>query len=68
MENDKSTVTFLFPLFQGASTTCYLALNPQVKGVSGEYFSDNNVAKTTALAKDMDLAKRLWDFSMDLVK
>ncbi|KAL3342119.1 hypothetical protein AABB24_026241 [Solanum stoloniferum] len=53
---------------QGASTTCYVALNPQVKGMSGEYFSDNNLAKTTAMAKDMDLAKRLWDFSMDLVK
>ncbi|XP_059304761.1 short-chain dehydrogenase TIC 32, chloroplastic-like isoform X1 [Lycium ferocissimum] len=53
---------------QGASTTCYLALNPQVKGVSGEYFSDNNLATTTAMGKDMDLAKRLWDFSMDLVK
>ncbi|KAJ0859687.1 putative very-long-chain 3-oxoacyl-CoA reductase [Helianthus annuus] len=29
---------------QGASTTCYLALNPKVKGVSGEYFADNNLA------------------------
>ncbi|KAM3319978.1 short-chain dehydrogenase TIC 32, chloroplastic [Capsicum chacoense] len=53
---------------QGASTTCYVALNPQVKGVSGEYFSDNNLAMPSAMAKDMDLAKRLWDFSMDLVK
>ncbi|KAF3649966.1 Short-chain dehydrogenase TIC 32, chloroplastic [Capsicum annuum] len=53
---------------QGASTTCYVALNPQVKGVSGEYFSDNNLATPSAMAKDMDLAKRLWDFSMDLVK
>ncbi|XP_016505838.1 short-chain dehydrogenase TIC 32, chloroplastic [Nicotiana tabacum] len=53
---------------QGASTTCYLALHPQVKGVSGEYFLDNNLATTTAKAKDMDLAKRLWDFSMELVK
>ncbi|XP_009802403.1 short-chain dehydrogenase TIC 32, chloroplastic-like isoform X2 [Nicotiana tabacum] len=53
---------------QGASTTCYLALHPQVKGVSGEYFQDNNLATPTAMAKDMDLAKKLWDFSMDLVK
>ncbi|KAK4350864.1 hypothetical protein RND71_030177 [Anisodus tanguticus] len=53
---------------QGASTTCYLALNPQVKGVSGEYFLDNNLATPSTMAKDMDLAKRLWDFSMDLVK
>ncbi|KAK4363061.1 hypothetical protein RND71_018302 [Anisodus tanguticus] len=52
----------------GASTTCYVALNPQVKGVSGKYFLDNNLATPSAMAKDMDLAKRLWDFSMDLVK
>ncbi|XP_019177951.1 PREDICTED: short-chain dehydrogenase TIC 32, chloroplastic-like [Ipomoea nil] len=53
---------------QGASTTCYVALHPQVKGVSGEYFSDNNIATPTPQAMDKDLAKRLWDFSMDLVK
>ncbi|XP_015167026.1 short-chain dehydrogenase TIC 32, chloroplastic-like isoform X3 [Solanum tuberosum] len=27
---------------QGASTTCYVALHPQLKGISGEYFCDNN--------------------------
>ncbi|KAG5589411.1 hypothetical protein H5410_039925 [Solanum commersonii] len=55
---------------QGASTTCYVALHPQVKGVSGEYFSDNNIATntTTSLAKDSDLAKKLWEFSLDLTK
>ncbi|KAI3712543.1 hypothetical protein L1987_71101 [Smallanthus sonchifolius] len=55
-------------LQQGAATTCYVALHPQVKGVSGAYFSDSNLAKTTELAKDIDLAKRLWDFSMNLIK
>ncbi|KAM0041354.1 putative very-long-chain 3-oxoacyl-CoA reductase [Helianthus debilis subsp. tardiflorus] len=53
---------------QGAATTCYVALHPQVKGVSGAYFLDSNLAKTTKLAKDVDLAKRLWDFSMNLIK
>ncbi|KAI3815807.1 hypothetical protein L1987_15489 [Smallanthus sonchifolius] len=53
---------------KGAATTCYVALHPQVKGVSGAYFSDSNLAKTTELAKDIDLAKRLWDFSMNLIK
>ncbi|CAN4077386.1 unnamed protein product [Withania somnifera] len=53
---------------QGASTTCYVALHPQVKGVSGEYFTDNNIATntTTSLAKDSDLGKKLWKFSLDL--
>ncbi|XP_022931508.1 short-chain dehydrogenase TIC 32, chloroplastic-like [Cucurbita moschata] len=51
---------------QGAATQCYVALNPQVKGVSGEYFVDSNIANPTNHAKDMELAKKLWDFSMDL--
>ncbi|OMO58616.1 Short-chain dehydrogenase/reductase SDR [Corchorus olitorius] len=49
---------------QGAATTCYVALHPQVKGVTGEYFSDCNVANPSSKAKDADLAKRLWDFSL----
>ncbi|KAE9452065.1 hypothetical protein C3L33_16043, partial [Rhododendron williamsianum] len=50
----------------GAATTCYVALHPQVKGVSGEYFSNSNIGKRTALAKDEELAKKLWDFSSSL--
>ncbi|CAM8933656.1 unnamed protein product [Rhodiola kirilowii] len=53
---------------QGAATTCYVALHPQVKGVSGEYFSDSNLAKPSALATDANLAKKLWDFSMNMIK
>ncbi|ONI25358.1 hypothetical protein PRUPE_2G298000 [Prunus persica] len=53
---------------QGAATTCYVALHPQVKGVTGEYFSDSNLAKPRPQGQDLDLAKKLWDFSMDLVK
>ncbi|CAN6713025.1 unnamed protein product [Malus baccata var. baccata] len=50
----------------GAATSCYLALNPQVKGVSGEYFVDSNIGKQSSQAKDADLAKKLWDFSLSL--
>lgn len=53
---------------QGAATTCYVALHPQVKGVSGEYFVDSNLSETSAKGKDMDLAKKLWDFSQNLTK
>ncbi|XP_027100939.1 short-chain dehydrogenase TIC 32, chloroplastic [Coffea arabica] len=55
-------------LQQGASTTCYAALHPQVKGISGAYFRNNNIAKASSKAMDADLASRLWEFSLNLVK
>ncbi|KAK9103660.1 hypothetical protein Sjap_020914 [Stephania japonica] len=57
---------FLKNVQQGAATTCYVALHPQVKGVSGEYFADSNLGKASSLGQDSPLAKRLWDFSMSL--
>ncbi|PON62890.1 Short-chain dehydrogenase/reductase [Parasponia andersonii] len=59
---------FLKNVQQGASTQCYVALHPQVKGVSGEYFVDNNKSSPTSLAKDVELAKELWDFSLSLTE
>ncbi|XP_014507007.1 short-chain dehydrogenase TIC 32, chloroplastic isoform X1 [Vigna radiata var. radiata] len=57
---------FLKNVQQGAATQCYVALHPQVKGVSGEYFMDCNKADPTSLAKDSGLAKKLWEFSSSL--
>ncbi|KAI3716755.1 hypothetical protein L1987_67862 [Smallanthus sonchifolius] len=51
---------------QGAATTCYLALNPKVKGVTGEYFSDSNLAEPSTRCEDQELAKELWGFSLGL--
>ncbi|MCL7033705.1 hypothetical protein MKW94_030925, partial [Papaver nudicaule] len=53
---------------QGASTTCYAALHPNVKGVSGEYFMDNNISTPSSQALDTELAKKLWDFTMNLIQ
>ncbi|XP_010053248.2 short-chain dehydrogenase TIC 32, chloroplastic-like [Eucalyptus grandis] len=57
---------FLKNVQQGAATTCYVALHPQVKGVTGEYFSDCNKAEPSSLAQDAELGKKLWDFSISL--
>uniref|UniRef100_A0A7N0V2E6 Short-chain dehydrogenase TIC 32, chloroplastic n=1 Tax=Kalanchoe fedtschenkoi TaxID=63787 RepID=A0A7N0V2E6_KALFE len=64
---DKVGKIFMKDVHQGAATTCYVALHPQVKGVSGEYFSDSNLAKPTQQATDANLAMKLWDFSMKLI-
>ncbi|KAK7270870.1 hypothetical protein RJT34_26362 [Clitoria ternatea] len=53
---------------QGAATTCYVALHPQVTGISGEYFADSNLSKVYQQGRDMDLGKKLWDFTMNLIK
>ncbi|GJN28670.1 hypothetical protein PR202_gb16825 [Eleusine coracana subsp. coracana] len=52
---------------QGAATTCYLALHPDLKDVSGKYFSGCNEAAPTSVARDAELSKRLWSFSEELV-
>lgn len=53
---------------QGAATSCYVALHPQVEGVSGEYFMDSNITQPSSQAKDAELAKKLWDFSLKLTQ
>ncbi|XP_010554932.1 PREDICTED: short-chain dehydrogenase TIC 32, chloroplastic [Tarenaya hassleriana] len=52
---------------QGAATTCYVALHPSLKGVTGKYFSDCNVITPSKFAADEILADKLWDFSTKLV-
>ncbi|EPS67753.1 hypothetical protein M569_07022, partial [Genlisea aurea] len=52
---------------QGAATTCYVALHPQMKGVTGKYFADCNESKPSKLARDEKLSKKLWDFSNKLI-
>ncbi|EHA8586482.1 short-chain dehydrogenase TIC 32, chloroplastic [Cocos nucifera] len=53
---------------QGAATTCYIALHPSLKGVTGKYFLDCNEEKPGEMAREGTLGKRLWDFSEKLVK
>ncbi|KAF7051801.1 hypothetical protein CFC21_060000 [Triticum aestivum] len=52
---------------QGAATQCYVALHPDAKGVSGKYWSDSNLYEPSEKAKDAELGKKLWDYTLDLV-
>ncbi len=52
---------------QGAATQCYLAASPAVAQVTGGYFSDCHPAETSAAARDMGMAARLWQESEALV-
>lgn len=52
---------------QGAATQCYVATNPSLATVSGEYFADSNIAKSSRHGRDMGLAGKLWDVSEEIV-
>lgn len=48
---------------QGAATGCYVATSADVRGVSGEYFSNCRRARPNSLANDAALIERLWSYS-----
>jgi len=52
---------------QGAATHCYVAVHPDLVGVSGLYFGDSNPkALKKPWTDDMDLAGRLWEKAEEL--
>ncbi|XP_077248715.1 short-chain dehydrogenase TIC 32, chloroplastic-like [Tasmannia lanceolata] len=59
---------FLKNIAQGSSTTCYVALHPNVRGVTGKYFANCNETTPSAQSRDKDLGKRLWEFSQELIQ
>jgi len=53
---------------QGAATTCYVATSPALAGESGYYFADCNPEEPSAAMQDVEMARRLWDVSEELVR
>ena len=51
---------------KGAETIIYLAASPEVAASSGGYFAKCRPAASTAIAKDPDAARRLWDITAEL--
>jgi WW domain-containing oxidoreductase len=65
----RSTVQlFMKSVGQRAATVALLAASPCVAGISGEYWSDCQVAEGNPLLNDSELAKRLWQVSMQIVE
>jgi hypothetical protein len=52
----------------GASTMCYLAAHPEVRGVTGKYFADNRELVMGRHMDDDAMAEKLWSVSEDLVR
>lgn len=51
---------------KGAATPIWLAASDEVKGVTGTYFVNCRPKATSAIATDVDAARRLWDLSAEL--
>ena len=68
----KTVTRLLKPFFQtpeqGAATAVFLATDEAVKDITGEYFYKCKIAKSSKRSKDMELAKRLFEFSEQLVQ
>jgi WW domain-containing oxidoreductase len=58
---------FLKTVAQGAATQVYVATNPGLANVSGEYFADCNIAMPRADALSAATAKQLWEVSERIV-
>ena len=52
---------------EGAATQCYVATHPKVEGVSGEYWADCNLKKSSRNGQDMALAEKLWAKTEEIV-
>ena len=51
---------------EGSRTSVYLALSPEVEGVSGQYFEDMRPASSAALTHDRAVQERLWDIAREI--
>ncbi|XP_051538357.1 retinol dehydrogenase 12, like isoform X1 [Myxocyprinus asiaticus] len=52
---------------QGAQTTIYCAVDPEIETESGKYYSDCAPANCARAAMDDDVAQRLWELSCKML-
>jgi len=57
------TSSFWKSIPQGAATSVYVAIAPELNTVSGGYYSDSSEAKPAAYATDPAIATALWELS-----
>ena len=51
----------------GAATSIFVACDPSLDGVAGEYFSECKSVPLTPIAADVEAAARLWELSEKLI-
>lgn len=53
---------------RGAETTLYLASSPEVEHLTGKYFVDKKMTRSSPKSYDTSLARRLWEVSAELTR
>ncbi len=53
-------------LSQGSRTSVYLAASPEVEGVSGKYFVNRKLARSSTISYDPETQDKLWKLSEQL--
>lgn len=48
---------------EGSETSVYLASSPDVKQISGQYFSNLKSTRSSLISYDLEIQNRLWDIS-----
>jgi NAD(P)-dependent dehydrogenase (short-subunit alcohol dehydrogenase family) len=56
------------PIEKGAETSLYLAASDEVENVSGKYFSDKHMQKSSAISYDENLQEQLWKMSDEMIE
>ncbi len=55
-------------LSEGARTSIYLAISPEVEGITGKFFMDDQTEKRTSrMTHDNEVRKKLWSISEEFV-
>ncbi|HHG86178.1 MAG TPA: SDR family oxidoreductase [Bacteroidetes bacterium] len=57
---------FMITATKGAATSLYLATSPDVANITGKFFTDSKMKRSSDLSYDIDLAKKLWEVSAEL--
>jgi NAD(P)-dependent dehydrogenase (short-subunit alcohol dehydrogenase family) len=52
---------------KGAETSIHLASSPGVENITGEYFANKKIRQSSKESNDMEVAKKLWDLSVEYV-
>ena len=58
---------FMITVEQGAQNELYLATSPELEGVSGKYFVEQQEKRFARSSYDQELAHHLWKVSEQLV-